>query len=606
MKRIVSRVKLWYRNLSLAKKIHLSNLAVITILIIISGFFANRVVNDIIVKRTLNNSKQGLNNIIENLNHLLDDVEKTCQELVEHKKVQEVLSKPKYADTPEGWDNYVVVRTIMENITSMKTVINSASIYGIDGRLVGSGFINTNEFPNHRNLKGELVQQAFEGKGDNIWLDNNLVPYQIDISADQSITMLKAVMKSGISTDYVLGVLEVKISQNIFSKLYTYLDYAGVGRFIIVNKQGMIIFPDKDNSFYDNLVKENFVHLTSNHEITGRVYNYQKESFLISSNRFERLGWIIIGIIPLDDLIQDNKKVTNIIYFVGVICILLQLVFSIVMSESISKPITDLCDSMMSAAQGDLEVRVNIVRNDEIGYLSKTFNKMIDQISQLMEQVYIDQKKKRELELLSLQSQINPHFLYNTLESVCSLAQLGRTEDVFSMSKALAMFYRGALSKGRNIIDIREEIKNIQHYLTIQKIRYMNNFDYQIRVEEDILPVKIIKLSIQPLVENAIYHGIKGIRGKGKIWIVGRKKQDTIIISVIDNGIGLKEDQLHEMLLNINNRLDKHSFGLRNVDERIKLYFGNKYGLRADSRLGKWTKVDIILPLNYDLKEENR
>jgi two-component system sensor histidine kinase YesM len=210
-----------------------------------------------------------------------------------------------------------------------------------------------------------------------------------------------------------------------------------------------------------------------------------------------------------------------------------------------------------------------------------------------MEQVYNEQQQKKEYELSALQSQINPHFLYNTLESITSLIQLNRNDDAILVVKALAKFYRTTISNGKTIITIKEELSNIENYLIIQNIRYQHKLAYTIDIDDNILDNKIIKLSLQPIVENSIYHGIRPLKRLGHIHIIGKKYSKGIIISIIDNGIGIDPNKINILKKSKGNPT---SFGLWSVDQRIKLYFGSIYGVKIQN-VFQGTHIDILLPL---------
>ncbi len=279
--------------------------------------------------------------------------------------------------------------------------------------------------------------------------------------------------------------------------------------------------------------------------------------------------------------------------FIGVLIVVL----SIYISKSISSPVKELNRITNQVAKGDLSVRSNLQVGAELGELSESMNLMIDKINELLEQVTNEQIRLRKAEFELLQSQINPHFLYNTLDTIVWLAEAGEEKEVVSMVENLSDFFRISLSKGNDVISIRDEIQHVRSYLEIQQVRYRDILTFDIDVSEDMMDMRIPKISVQPLVENALYHGIKNKRGVGKIEIKGEKKFDKIIISVKDNGIGMTKEDLERVRngMVFGQSEDNNVFGLYNVNERIRLKFGEKSGVSIESEYNVGTVAEIVL-----------
>ena len=243
-------------------------------------------------------------------------------------------------------------------------------------------------------------------------------------------------------------------------------------------------------------------------------------------------------------------------------------------------------------------MRSDIRSGADVGMLSDSLNTMIDKINELLEQVKKEQIRLRKAEFELLQSQINPHFLYNTLDTIVWLAEAGEQKKVVKMVGNLSDFFRTSLNQGKDIISIREELQHVRSYLEIQQVRYQDILEYEIQVPEELNRFLIPKITIQPLVENALYHGIKNKRGVGKIIISGKQEQDYFLIRIEDNGIGIREKRLLQVREGIKNKVltGKDIYGLYNVNERIRLNFGEKYGILIESDYGKGTVVSVILP----------
>lgn len=273
-------------------------------------------------------------------------------------------------------------------------------------------------------------------------------------------------------------------------------------------------------------------------------------------------------------------------------------VLSFYIPRSITKPIRKLSEITDQVAKGNLSVRSSVKGGAEVGQLSDSFNSMIDKINELLTQVTTEQIRLRKAEFELLQSQINPHFLYNTLDAIVWLAESGEQKKVVSMVGSLSEFFRTSLNQGKDIVSIKEELQHVKSYLEIQQTRYQDIMEYEIEDMSDLNSYHIPKITIQPLVENALYHGIKNKRGQGKIRVYGKLMDSYFLIFIEDNGIGITEERLLQVQQEIEKKdyPDKDIYGLYNVNERIRLNFGEEYGIRIESVYGEGTKVTIKLP----------
>jgi two-component system sensor histidine kinase YesM len=282
--------------------------------------------------------------------------------------------------------------------------------------------------------------------------------------------------------------------------------------------------------------------------------------------------------------------------------------FSIAASWRISKgiyvPIKKLHDVTTTLAREDLEVLVTADNADEITELGISFNRMVGRVRELLAAKISEQEHLKKAELRALQAQINPHFLYNTLDTIIWMAESNQKAQVIALVRALSRFFRITLSKGRDWITVREEVEHIESYLTIQKMRYHDILDYKIDMQADISMVQILKLTLQPLVENALYHGIKNKRSGGVIAVRGRRiGADQLLIEVEDNGIGMAPEKLAQLRASLDREESRalvieNGYGINNVNQRIKLYYGQEYGVTIESERGRGTRVALVIPIH--------
>ena len=290
--------------------------------------------------------------------------------------------------------------------------------------------------------------------------------------------------------------------------------------------------------------------------------------------------------------------------FVLILCLTVFLSYQIPLS--ITRPLKKLNVVTKQVAKGNLAVRSDVKTGDELGMLSDSLNTMIDKINELLEQVTKEQVRLRKAEFELLQSQINPHFLYNTLDAIIWLAEAGEQKRVVSMVRSLSEFFRTSLNQGKDIISVKEELLHVRSYLEIQQVRYQDILNYEIDVPEELGRYRIPKITIQPLVENALYHGIKNKRGSGKIEIRGKQEEQQFVIEIEDNGIGISKERLWQVQEGIQRKVltGKDIYGLYNVNERIRLNFGESYGIAIESIYGEGTVVRIVLPYQEEVVEE--
>lgn len=301
-----------------------------------------------------------------------------------------------------------------------------------------------------------------------------------------------------------------------------------------------------------------------------------------------------------------NEQVTNVIVTMIVALssiIIASVLVNILVTDSITKPIRTLCDKTALVAKGDFTTRTTCDNHDELSILSDSFNHMTSKLEQQVNSIKLEQENLRHMESKLLQTQINPHFLYNTLDTIIWLIEGNKNKEAIDIVVSLSDFFRIVVSKGKDFITIREEEIHIKSYLQIQQSRYKDILDYEINIPEELYEYQILKLTLQPLIENSLYHGIKMLRARGKITVIGEIMDEGICFQVIDNGIGMSEEELQVLRKEVEVPGSEQStgFGLANVNKRIKLNYGNSYGLNIQSKKGEGTVIRITIPARLEL-----
>ncbi len=593
IKSVLNTILTFYRNLSIVRKISLSSLVTIIIPVIILAVVSHIISSDLIIKNAVNNGLQNLDLIAENVQSLLDHTNDLSRIIVSNDYVQEIGGIEKTLNESQKIEAEFMIRIILDSIISPRDIISSVVLYLDNGSMFCSGHVDFEKLKN--NKKNIIYSLHDDGKnwGKPVIRDTHPIRYEFKHAPRHVITLSRDIIS--VKRADVVGTIDMNIPEEKFSNFLKNVQYGKSGTYLIANSAGTIISSPDENSLYKTIEKDPYVNWMNMTREGGKVFSLNNRKVLYTVRHIEPHDWMIIGKVPLKEVIGDGRKTTLLIIIIAALCLIIAALFSYLFSHSITKPIIELSETMNAAGQGDLEVRAHVTNKDEIGILAERFNSMIHEISELMFQVYEEQHSKREIELQALQAQIKPHFLYNTLDSLCSLIQLKENNKAFNMTKSLSLFYSNVISKGDNIINLSDEINIVRNFLQIETIRYPGKFDYTFHMEKGIEHVRIVKLTLQPLVENAIYHGFREVPYRGLIEIEGMRKDGHVVILIRDNGKGFNQNPKSILSGEIGKDQKRGSFGLLSVDERLKIYFGNNYGLTISDNNEK-TEIRVIIP----------
>ncbi|MFS0871993.1 sensor histidine kinase [Paenibacillus xylanilyticus] len=410
------------------------------------------------------------------------------------------------------------------------------------------------------------------------------------------------------TTGRVLGVIMIDLKLRTVSQAARDVTLGKSGYVMVTDAEGRSVYMP-DNPLVEQIPSAWFQSGDSgtfNAEAEGKelLFMYQSSAFT---------GWRTVGVFPARETIAEVRQIQfYVVSFVFVVC-LFGLSASLRFSRSIAQPIFRLMSYMRRAETGNLRSGRWSDRADEIGMLGRSFNRMLAQIRQLMSLNELRERQKREAEMRSLQEHIKPHFLYNTLDTIHWMARKKGVDDVSEMVGALSRLFRIGLSKGKDYIPLHSEIEHISSYLQIQQTRYRDRLQCELIIPEELRELFVLKLLLQPIVENAIYHGIKARRGPGTIRIEAKITDGKLSLTVQDNGAGMSSERLRDMTGLLNTPLESmetqeagqggKSYGMLNVQARLQLSFGEEYGIRLDSKEGEGTCVTIIQPLMKELPQ---
>lgn len=393
-----------------------------------------------------------------------------------------------------------------------------------------------------------------------------------------------------------LGVLLVDMDYFSISRMMDQINTLNNGQYYyLCDSNGQIIYHTRQIQISDGIYNENSV-LAAKYRDGVYDETFEGERRKVIVRNISYTGWKLVGVIPYATF---NHGMTNIRYFIAMLMLLtvmMLVMINRIVSVRISSPILRLNTSVMDYEAGE-KPEIYIGGSSEIRHLGSSIQSSYEQIDNLMKKIVLEQNERRKSELAALQSQINPHFLYNALDSITWMIEGERNGEAVFMISQLAKLFRISLSQGRTVISVKDELQHAQSYMNIQKVRYKNSFSIVFDIDPSIYSYCTVKLILQPILENAISYGVSGMDDCGKIKVTGREKDGNILLSVSDNGIGMSREEVN-LILTDSNLIHKHGsgVGLVNVNNRIQILFGKEYGLFVESEPDEGTTVSICIP----------
>lgn len=448
-------------------------------------------------------------------------------------------------------------------------------------------------------------------------------PHQRNITShanykeEEVISVVRAILDP--DTQQVKGVVLIDLKLRVIAEAVKDVRLGKTGYLLVIDNNGGHIYSPAKPIISD--IPRQWV-MEGNTGTFSQSVEGEELQFIYRKSTFT--DWTTVGVFSTQESALEVQEIRfYVITFVFFLC-LLSIAAAIYLAHSMSRPIHQLMSFMQKAESGDLTIRYWGDREDEVGMLGRSFNTMLAQMSKLLSLTELQGRQKREAELRSLQAHIKPHFLYNTLDTIHWMARKKGAEDVAEVVQSLSRLFRIGLSKGHDIIPLSDEIEHIQSYLVIQKTRYKDKLNYTLDVSPDVQHLYVLKLVLQPIVENAIYHGIKERRGPGHIAITAKADDGILILSVSDDGVGMRPEKVEQLrkllesaaaapgdtdhdlkepkdIVKSKDSQEQQGYGVLNVQARIQLTFGDRYGMIIDSEEGKGTTVTIEHPILRDI-----
>ena len=526
----------------------------------------------------------------QNIDSYIDYMENTSYLVSSNEDVQKYL----FGDTADSEARDRILSQFETILDSRSDILNLGIIAENGRMLINNGQRLTNQDLDIHSQ--EWYTNALEGR-ESVYLTSSHVQHIISGERPWVITLSRGIRNKEMGTGQEKeGVFFIDLNYSAISELCDQSMVGNQGYAFIVDADGNIVYHPQQQQLYNELQTENIdLVMNAGSDIVTWGDGINKKMYSIS--RSEKTGWTVVDCVRVEELLRRSNEAQSIYVLVAIGLMAVALFFSRFVAKSITLPIQRLCDSMERVQEGDFSVSDIVVDSEnEIGSLTKSFNVMTQRIHELMAQNIREQEAKRKSELKALQSQINPHFLYNTLDSIIWMAEGKKNEEVVLMTASLARLLRQSISNEDELVSIGQEIEYARGYLTIQKMRYKDKLEFWIEVEPSILNIRLIKLVLQPVIENAIYHGLKYKESRGLLLVKGFMKNGNAVLQVIDDGVGMDQETLDHIYER--HKVDYHSngVGIYNVQKRLQLYYGNEYGIVYESKPGEGTTATITIP----------
>lgn len=489
-----------------------------------------------------------------------------------------------YPDTPYG--NYMFstsMQASIDNIMDIPSYISNGYIHTFEGKVYD---IKTDEISKPTREMDDFYNKTAAQKG------KIMISTTTDSSGKSALNISKSLID--IKTGRLLGILSFDIKEVLFYDAYKSVSDKDSEHFFLVDDTGRILSSDIRQELQKSVSDELLPALKQNRQNNPSLFVSQKHTLVLSSAS-ETAAYSIVYTMNYYKIYREAVNLTLLLIFIGIVILITALLLSNILAQSLVRPITLLAAYADEAGKGNFNLQVPIDSKDEIGFLAEHFQTMNTNIKELTTCIYNEQNQKKEYELNLLQAQINPHFLYNCLDNISSLVTDKKNDTALSITYHLGQYYRTILSKGRNIITIKEELHLIRDYLEIQLVKSPALFTYSIRIDDSLKDLKILKMLLQPIVENSVIHGFTGYKENCRLTVECTLKDSTVFISITDNGRGI-EKEMQELLLTPAAAAIPRHFGLKNIQERIQLKFGTAYGLTLLSESGKGTQITVSFP----------
>jgi two-component system, sensor histidine kinase YesM len=591
IRKLYSKGRYWFANGSMKKKLIIVFVFLITLPLTLTSYISFRNYSNSIQETTTKYVLGTTSELMDKLDSYILDIKRISALPLFMTEMQMKLTQPEPTiDKIRSVELSVLsINNIKQETTSVYIIDNYDELYY---NLKTDGVRNDirDKIPYWR----ELARQA---DGMPVLLSSQEVEYSSG-NKDYVFSVIREIRDAASITP--IGIIVFETSVNVMAKTVQELDIITKGKSVILDQDNKVVY-DSERAYISQSIDSWGVASRLEGEQGSFPLVMEGNDYICTYTTSSKTGWKMVAFVPTDEVTAAATITRNVTMLATLLITGFALFISIIISYLLTKPLTQMSKIMKQVQNGNTQVRLNVRYADEVGILGKHFNQMVGRIDELIGEVADSRLRKKEAEMRALQSQINPHFIYNTLETIRMMAELNDDDRVAAATYYLGQMLRYSLTKGDETGTVASELEHLEHYLYLQNIRFSDRFSLKQNIPAELLALPMLKLIFQPIVENSIYHGLEKRDGEGVITISGYTLGADTFFELEDNGVGISREKAErlnecfEKLLYDGDGSSKRGIGLQNVNERIKLHYGTESGLRIDGKLGVGTTVVIKL-----------
>lgn len=570
----------------------------------ITGYFANRQSRQAIQNKINTYSQQVVNQVAQNIQVEMKRLEYDTIEIGFSELVQDLLSNYQTLTEWEKIDAKYTIRDLLVKKFSFLHDVSDVLLFTVDNEKIIAYGDEGYKLNFSADFQEPLLAEIKRENGRAVWTAANWEDEEhiIERIIDYRNGLIVGRVIKSLYEGENIGTVLIRTNERFFAAIYEAIDLGTGADIFIIDQKGTIVSSRTTTIPFKQPFPERalITGLRKQEETGDQVFTIEINGHphLVTFARLESADWYVVATIPYAYLNYEARLIRRKIVLLGLGCFFLAVLLSILFSKSIVSPLHALIKAMNEVKQGNLSFKVPDNSKDEIAVVTHHFNAMVKEIKFLMKDIKRKESQKRKAELMALQAQINPHFLSNVLNTARLLADAQNAENVASLLSSVINLLHASMGKDEELITVRKELDYLRNYLNIQEYRYYQKFQVTFALEEAVLDCKLPKFLLQPILENAIIHGIGPKKGQGQIEIKGYLYEDKLNFTITDDGVGMSEETINKILMAKNDSSDRFSgIGIKNVQERIKLFFGEKYGLGLVSLPNHFTTVEINLPI---------